>query len=317
MALTLMPRALHYIEEVGRAGSIQAASRDLGIAASAILRQITLVEASAGVQLFERQADGMRPTPAGERFIVLARRWRADANGLWSEIKKLQGVDMGHVRLAAMDSQTNGVLPILVARLARDFPKVQLEVEVLSPDAAIAALDDGLAEVALAFNIRPRRDLHVLWLATLPLGCIMAPDHPLAAVGNPTLRDVATHPIAAQSRSLTIRRLLERRHGWLFAADGLPLVTNSLQLLKQVVASGSHVALTSELDAAPEILNGSLLFVPLRDPAITEQSVSVVISANRTLPRIATRVAEALASEVDDQLARVRACAQSPPRKSE
>ena len=119
-------------------------------------------------------------------------------------------------------------------------------------------------------------------------------------------KDVAAWPLAAPSRALAIRRYLERRHNWLLEEARPPLVTNSLQLVKSLVRSGSHVALTSELDAGPEILDGSLRFIPLRDKSAQAQTVAVVISANRPLSRIGRVVAERLGAHVQAYLARVR-----------
>lgn len=116
LALHLVPRSLKYIDAVAQIGSIQGASRELGVAASAINRQILLLEDALGVKLFDRHPAGMTPSPAGEAFLVLARRWTKDVDRLVAEIKQLQGLDLGRVRIAAMDSMANGVLPRFIAR---------------------------------------------------------------------------------------------------------------------------------------------------------------------------------------------------------
>ncbi len=308
----LLPKSLHYAEVVAKVGSIQAAAKELSIAASAIDRQVLLLEAELGLPLFERFSGGMRLTAAGEVIVVLARRWRADINRMGIELKLLQGVDQGRLKLAAMDSHTNGLLPLFVARLAQQYPKIQLEIDIMSTDQAEAGLLSGELDIAVAFNLKAQRDLHVVWSTGLPLGCIAAPGHPLAAQARTSLKDVAGHPLAVQGRSLAIRRYLETSHAQLFSEGEPPLVTNSLQLVKKLVQSGSHVALTSELDAASEILAGTLCFIPIRDRDAKPQSVVVAISARRRLPRIARIAAELLASEIDDCLKQVRARAQAP-----
>jgi DNA-binding transcriptional LysR family regulator len=307
MALHLVPRSLQYVEAVAEHGSIQAASRAVGIAASAIDRQIKLLEARLGVQLFDRLTTGMSLSPVGEMFIVLARRWKADENRIWSDVKQMQGVDLGHIRLVTMDSLVNSLLPRFLQHVASVYPKVRIDVEIATPDDAVAVLDAGEADVALAFNLRPQRDVHVMWSEELPLLCVMAPSHPLARQTDVRLSQVREHPIAVQSPALAIRRILEARHGWMFAGDRPPVVTNSLQLLKQLVVAGTHVALTSELDTAQELLEGRLVAVPVKGDNVMPQSISLVISSRRTLPRIATRVADLLAKDVADTLARVRA----------
>jgi len=306
MAASLSPRALRYLAAVAQTGSIQAAAREVAISASAIDRQLLQLEQDLGLPLFDREPRGMRLTAAGEVVLALAQRWRADLQRTLSDLKQLQGVHQGQVRLAAMDSHANGLLPAFAAALARDHPGIVLEVEIATPDDAVRRLAEGDAEVAIAFNVRPQRDLHLVWTTELPLGCMVAVAHPLAGCAAVTLQDVAQHPMAVQSRALAIRRYLERKHAWLLAQARPPLVTNSLQLVKSLVCGGTHVALTSELDAAPEILAGQPRFVPLQDAAAQPQTAAVVISAKRPLPRIARVVADLLGQHAQAYLAQVR-----------
>lgn len=312
MSLRLVPKALHYADEVARSGSIQSAARVLNISASAIDRQILMLEDHLGVPLFERQASGMRLSPAGEMLVALARRWRSDAQRLVSEIRQMQGVHQGHLHMAAMDSHANGFLPAFVERLAREHPRVRLEVDIVSTDAAEQALTAGEIDLAAAFNLRASRDIHLVWSEELPLGCVVSPAHPLATEASLTLKQVAAHPIVLQSRALMIRRYLESRHAWLFTDGDPPVATNSLQLLKRLVVAGTHVALTSELDAAPEILDGSLCFIPVRGANVSPQSVAVAVSARRPLPKIARMVADILADEMRAALTAVRARGRTP-----
>ncbi len=307
MLTRMIPRALLYLDEVSRQGSIQKASRELRISASAIDRQIILMEKDIDALLFERHPTGMRITPAGELYLDLVHRWQKDVSDLWVQIKGMQGLSVGHLKLATMDSLVNGVLPRFLERLASEYPQVVVEVEIMSPDQAVEALRSGSADIALAFNIEAQRDLHVIWNAKLPLGCVVSPDHDLATVRDVSFKQIVAYPLAAQSRTLTIRRYLESHHKWLFSDREPPLVTNSLQLVKQMALRGSHVALTSEIDAAPEILSGDLVFNPISDIGAKSQTICTAIYPHRVLPRIAGVVAHILSEETEALLAQIRA----------
>ncbi len=306
MSDRLMPTALHYVDHVARCGSIQSAAKELNIAASAIDRQILLLEARLGVALFERTSRGMRPTVAGDIVVTTARRWRGEERRLRAEIKHLEGVNIGHVRVVAMDSQSNGLLPAFVQKLREKHARITIEIEISNTDDAVAALLNGEADVGLIFNLPPHREIRTIWSADLPLGCIVARNHPFAKESAISLQKVSTAPIVLQGRSLIIRRHLEAKHPWLFQQGNPPIATNSLQLVKQLVKQGTHVALTSELDAAPEIAGGELVFVPVRDKAAEAQSISVATSARLPLPRIGQIVADGLAAEADAALSAVR-----------
>jgi DNA-binding transcriptional LysR family regulator len=302
----LVPASLRYLDQVARSGSIQKAAKELNIAASAIDRQILLLEQELDVELFERLPRGMRLTAAGDALVTLARRWRGDERRVAAEIKQLQGVDQGHIRLVAMDSHANGFLPRFVERLAAEQPRISLEVEIASPDDAVTALLAGSADIAAIFNLTPRRDVHVHWSADLPFGCVVAPNHPLAKAETVSLQEVVAHPIALQSRALMIRRYLDARYGWLFADPQKALVTNSLQLVKQLARGGRYVAFTSELDAASELTTGQLRFLPVRDKSVEPQSVSIAIDAKKPLSRIGGIIMNLLTSEIQSSLQSAR-----------
>src|ERR1700745_662499 len=120
MRASLVPSALRYVDQVARSGSIQRAAKEMNIAASAINRQILLLERDLGVALFDRVARGMRLTGAGDTVVTLARRWRSDERRADADLKRLLGINQGHVRLIAMDSHANGFLPRVVAALPTD-----------------------------------------------------------------------------------------------------------------------------------------------------------------------------------------------------
>jgi DNA-binding transcriptional LysR family regulator len=303
---SLVPASLRYIDQVARSGSIQRAAKELNVAASAIDRQILQLEGVLGVPLFERVPRGMRPTSAGDAIVTLARRWRSDERRAAAELQQLQGINQGHVRLAAMDSHVNGFLPPFVEQVAREHPRISLAIEIGSTDDAVASLMSGSADLAAVFNLTPRRELHVLWASELPFGCVVAATHPLARETTISLQEVVAHPIALQSRSLMIRRYLEARHGWLFTDSQNIVETNSLQFVKILAKSGRYAALTSELDAAPELLDGSLVFVPVRDKAAEPQTVSVAIDGRKPLTKIGRIVADMLMTSIRTSLEDVR-----------
>jgi DNA-binding transcriptional LysR family regulator len=309
MRASLLPVALRYVDQVARSGSIQRAARELHVAASAIDRQILRLEEDLGVPLFERMPRGMRLTPSGDAMVTLARRWRDDERRAADTIRQLQGTHQGHLRLIAMDSHTTSFLPALVEELAREHPRITLEIEIGSTDSAIAALGASTADLACVFNLTPRRDVHVLWSSDLPFGCVVAANHPLARHATTSMQEACAYPIALQSRALHIRRYLESHHGWLFSDGQRRVETNSLQLVKMLAKGGGHVAFTSELDAAPELIDGSLRFLPVRDQSAEPQSVSVAIDAVKPLTSVTRVVADLMVAQVQRCLAAARAAA--------
>lgn len=285
MTLHLVPRSLRYLEQVAQFGSIQAASRELGISASAIHRQITAIEDALGELLFERDARGMSLTPAGRMLLDLARGWRLDNARLWSAIQANRGIEHGHVRIAAMDGMVNGFIPELVSDVASRFPRVEVEIGISSPDNAVKGVLNGDFDFAVVVNPAPNDDLVFHWSRDFPLGCIAAPDHAVARSRVISLAEFVTHPVVFQSAALSIRKLLEARHGWVFESAINRVVVNSIQLMKLLVVSGRFIAVTSELDAGPEIRSGQIRFIPISDRDIFRQTFGIVSNAQIPVSR--------------------------------
>lgn len=306
MRHSLVPAGLRYADQVARSGSIQKAARELHVAASAINRQILHLEDELGVPLFERLPRGMRLTASGDALITLVRRWRQDERRAVAEIRRIQGIHQGHVSLVAMDSHATSVLPALVEELGAQHPLVRLSIELATPDDAEAALLTGKADLAAIFNLKPRRELLVLWKSELPLGCVVAPRHPLAQRQTVSFQEAMAHPVALQSKALTIRRYLEAQHSWLFKEPRRHTETNSLQLVKQLALGGNHVMFTSELDVAPELATGKLVFIPIRDRGAEPQEIGVAVDATKPPGPVVKLVAERLIAALQDCLAAAR-----------
>ncbi len=306
MNSNLVPKSLRYFLAVVEHGSVQAAAREISISASAIDRQILLLEADMGVALFERQPRGMRQTAAGEMLLTLAKRWKTDLQRTKTEISQLEGLHHGRLKLIAMDSHANGLLPHLIGALNREYSGISLEIKFATPDEALQMLIQDEADLAVVFNLPARSPVHAFWSAQLPLGCVVQNEHALAGKQSLCLRDAVEWPLVVQSRALSIRRHLEQAHPWLYTDTKAPLTTNSLQLLKNLVCAGNHIAVTSELDVAPEILERKVRFIPLTDKSLRPQTIGVAFSANRTLSGIARVAAKLISVETERYLLAVR-----------
>lgn len=223
-----------------------------------------------------------------------------------AEVRRIQGVHQGHVSLVAMDSHATSVMPALVRAVGAQHPLVSLSIELATPDDAEAALLTGQADLAAIFNLKPRRELLVLWKSALPLGCVVAAGHALAQRETVSFQEATAHPVALQSKALTIRRYLEAQYNWLFKEPRRFTESNSLQLVKQLALGGQHVVFTSELDVAAELAAGQLVFIPVRDRGAEPQEIAVAVDATKPIGPIVKLVAERLIAALEGCLAAAR-----------
>jgi hypothetical protein len=85
------------------------------------------------------------------------------------------------------------------------------------------------------------RSLHYLEQVA-QFGSIQAASRELAKADSISLREFVSNPVVFQSAALSIRKLLEARHSWIFERAAYSVVVNFIQLMKLLVVSGRFIA---------------------------------------------------------------------------
>src|SRR5690606_36997992 len=101
-----------YLYEAVMRGTIRAAAERLGIAPSAVSRQISLLEEELGAVLVERNRSGVVPTEAGRLMIDYFRQHAAHRYDMRAKIEALRGLQKGSVSVVCgegfADNMING-----------------------------------------------------------------------------------------------------------------------------------------------------------------------------------------------------------------
>lgn len=193
-------------------GSIGRAAEREGIASSAVSRRVSDLESRLGVVLFDRSAQGVRLTIAGEAYAEGCRTVLRAIADLDAVMTDFSSGHRGALRLACTSSALTGRLPELLAHYAARHLGIDLDIQEMSAAKALLALDEGRADIAIVsdnydftrFEIKPFEDDRV-WV-------VVPPDHPLAASIEPrteiAFAAVLDHPIVGIHHAGSLDRLL-------------------------------------------------------------------------------------------------------------
>jgi DNA-binding transcriptional LysR family regulator len=280
-------RFMRYFLEIARLGSIRKASETLNVSASAIDRQILAAEEELGVPLFERLPSGLRVTAAGELLLTSGGRWTKEFVRLQAQIDDLTGLKRGHVRIAVIDALSKGFLPSIIQALRQDYPGITMHLTVVDNVDVQGLIQRGEVDFGLMLSPQSSKDIVVQSHRDIILGFAMPPDHPLAGSDGVRFNRCIEFPIIAPAKPLALCEQVAA----LEAATGITLApsiaSNSIQMIKSLVAEGSGIGILTSLDVMEEVQIGALAFTPITDSMLRPMPLALCVGQARQLSHAA------------------------------
>ena len=283
-----------YFIEVVRQGSFRKASERLHVAASAISRQVTLLEQQFGAAFFQRSVKGIELTAAGKAFLSYAKGVEAERDRLRQCLDDLNNLRRGLVRIASIDGIAAGPLADIISAFRATHGGITFELRTMSTDAVVEAVQVGAADIGIAFNSPSCEGVQLVHRIPDPLYAIVGLEHALAARSFITARELLTVPLALPDSSFGIRRLV---NGWCVRRNvrlNMVLETNSIEALRGYARSGAGVTLLPYLSSRRDVETGLVKKLKINIPELRSCSIDVCTNAHRLLSVAAAKFLEAL-----------------------
>lgn len=186
-------RHLILLVELGRHASIVNASKAARLTQPAASRLISDLEHVLGVQLFERSARGVIPTPSGKTLIRRAGVALAEMDAAHLEISQLMSGVGGKVAIGSVLAPAAGVLAKAIGLFKTRFRQANVVVDLSTSKSMVERLLDGQLDIVLG-RILDSEDIPLLNFEPINdeiHSVIVRPDHPLLARTDLTLAELA------------------------------------------------------------------------------------------------------------------------------
>jgi DNA-binding transcriptional LysR family regulator len=234
---------------VAREGSLGRAATALGVTQPALSRMIMRLEHKLGGPLFERYSRGMLLTDTGTAFLRHAHALQTDADRAIEEIRALNGLARGTVRIGTIASVACSVLPRAIGAVLRDAPQMKFEVTEGVWDVLSAALVRRDIDLAFAVEVADTDEIVAIrssrW--TDEMRIVASCDHPLRENASLALERLLAEPWALPPRGTGPQKDLET----LFSKAGLGMPnivveTRSITMLKSLVMMEGFLSLMAD-----------------------------------------------------------------------
>lgn len=291
----LNQRALSYLNEVVRRGSLRRAAAHINVDASAISRQLRALEEELGVLLCERHGSGMRATEAGKLLIQHYHAQRLSEEAVLSQLMAIQEMARGEVRIAVGEGFIADLIAAPLGAFMSRFSGINVEIRMAGVNEAMTLVKEMEVDLALLYAPPVDPQVHCHVETRQPLDLIVPPGHTLSGLSRPaTLSDIEQWPLALMDNPFGMRQMVnmvahqERRY-----LDAR-LHTNSVAVLKNFVRSGIGITFMPELTVADEIQRGEIVALPMAYPVMSGARAQIVSLEGRQLTVAATTCVEHL-----------------------
>ena len=188
----LKTRQLLLLVALAEEGNIHRAAQVLNMTQPAASKLLKDLEDVLEVPLFERHPRGMRPTWYGETMIRHARIALSSLREAGQEVDALKTGLSGHVCLGAITGPALSLIPQAIMTIARENPKLRVELHVESSDVLIEQLAQGKLDIMIGrlFERQDKTGLRYERLAEEAVCAVVRPGHPLLNVAGLTLAAV-------------------------------------------------------------------------------------------------------------------------------
>jgi DNA-binding transcriptional LysR family regulator len=121
-------RDLHILLEVSQRGSMAKAASHLAVSQPAVSKAIADLERAVGARLLDRGPGGIEPTAFGRVLVKRALAVFDELRQGINELEFLADPTTGEVRIGCPESMAAGLVPAVVERFTRDYPRMVLRI---------------------------------------------------------------------------------------------------------------------------------------------------------------------------------------------
>jgi LysR family transcriptional regulator, cys regulon transcriptional activator len=245
---------LRILREIARqSNNLSTAAAALHTSQPGVSRQVQLLERELGVELLARRRNRITGlTEPGRAVLAAAERALAEAENIKLIAAEFSREEGGQLTIATSHLHARYSLLTPIKTFALRHPGVRLHMRQADPDDILRLVAGGEADIGISTEVRAERpELVLLPGRVVERSLILPLGHELAAKRNPTLADIARHPLVGYNPRQRGGQIVSEA----FRAQGLQpkLVVSAIDsdIIKAYVAEGLGIAIvpTLALDA--------------------------------------------------------------------
>lgn len=290
-------------EAVRRNLNLTEAAKSLHTSQPGVSKAIIELEEELGVEIFARHGKRLkRVTEPGQHVLKSIELIMREVGNLKRIGEQFSAQDSGTLSIATTHTQARYVLPIPVAKLREQYPKVSVSLHQGSPDQVARMLIEEVAEIGMATeSLSDYPDLITLPAYEWQHVLVLPQQHALAKKERITLEDIAAEPLVTYHPSFTGRTRIDTAFAQKKLQPRIALEAIDSDVIKTYVRLGLGVGIVAEMAVRDDGSNTDLAVRPLGQ-LLGSNLARVAFKRGAYLRNFVYRFAELLSDRLDRNL---------------
>jgi DNA-binding transcriptional LysR family regulator len=287
--------------EVARLASFSRAAEKVLRSQPAVSAQIRQLEQEYGQRLFDRSAKSVRLTPAGEVVFNYANQLLTLQAKSLQAVSEQDGVRSGTLSIGANEGTFLYVLPKVLARYHKQFPKVKISVYRSFTHKVTEKVEEGTVDLGVLTMPVKSPSLEVIPVFRDRILLMVGPASPLFKKKSATLEELSAEPIILPKTG-SIRKIMEKNLRPFRDNLNVTMELTSVVMIKRFVRAGFGVSLICRNFAAENVRRDEVRLLKVEGLDLWRE-LALVYRKDRSLPLIASAFVEVARKELAVQSA--------------
>jgi aminoethylphosphonate catabolism LysR family transcriptional regulator len=235
---------LRSFHAVAQTGSFTAAAKELNLSQPTITEQVRELEATYGIEVFNRAHRAAKLTVVGRSLHEITQRMFAIVDETDAFLQAAGDYGAGHLRISS-------VLPFFIVEILtvfrRQFPGVKVSVSAGNSATTLKSLLAYESDVGVLSNLEPDHRLHTRIYDSHSIVAIVAPDHPWAQRKGVRFADLDGQPMVLREIGSNTRLAFEAAAAGAGIFPIVALEIESGEAVREAVAEGHGIGVYGEL----------------------------------------------------------------------
>lgn len=278
---------LRVFYNVIKKGSYLKAAEELCVTEPAVFIQVRSLERYVGYTLINRFGKELKLTEIGELLYVYAEKIFTLVDDLTLEVKELQELRKGSLRLGSARAIAQYLMPVVISSFHDSHDNISVHLFERGSQELVDDVMQHMLDMAIVARVPYPEQIKAVSFSKEDILIVVSPENKLVKKGIISFKDLAQEPLICTDAKSAIKFSIWKEFEKRDLHPSVVIEAGNIEFIKQLVKKNKGFSFLSSISVRNEIERGELSTLKLEDTKLSIE-IDVIYLKGKTLSPIAS-----------------------------